>query len=123
MKAPECPTWYIDWVKDHLLLFALKTTDNVATLSSWWEDVAKLRTSYDELLRTSRILLGQADTLKSLAYHFPALKRTLLSERQFELTRQENLEREKNTRPLSELYPDGIAAEFNRRCGIGNSSN
>lgn len=117
IPIPQYPGWYADWMEYHLRLFGIFTPDNQATLLAWWDKVAPLRTSFPELKAASLIVIDQSHALKKLADHFPALKHVILSERQISQTRIENEQRAIGTKTLNQLCPNGILAEFKRRCG------
>lgn len=115
IPIPQYPGWYADWMEYHLRLFGIFTPDNQATLLAWWDKVAQLRTSFQELKAASLAVIDQSHALKKLADHFPALKQTILAERQVRQTRVEAEQRALGTKTLNELFPNGILAEFERR--------
>ncbi|MFO0937856.1 MAG: hypothetical protein U0798_15235 [Gemmataceae bacterium] len=120
MTVPSYPLWYSKWVECHLKTFGLLNTENCGTLLLWWPRFELLKPTEAELANATVLLLDQAQTLRKLADHFPSLKMVILSERQVAQTRAENAKRDQDTKPLHELFPKGISAEFERRCGTRN---
>lgn len=78
---PELPVWYAEWVKSHLVAFAILTDENVAAFASWFPAFRAMGVDRNELGRaTFAVLNGTALPFKT-ADHYLALKLAVASDR------------------------------------------